>query len=346
MNIHHVNKTVILLCNYIYNKLEELTNLSARCPAFKNESLLYERFKVNNEYDIKINFNDIKDFNWYENQLLTYGLLNDEEYTCDFVVRLEKMEKDSFGYMDRGEPLLSINAKYFRTYNSFNKYRAVIRNTLMHELTHYLQYFGNVLKGGNHQKDTENYDADFYNELQNIESEKYSMMSFVIYSFSENERFARVAGIYGSIIEDYNKLIREYKRKYKHFPNKEEFVEFVLNNEKYNNNEIHIQHYTKFLNDLENDTYENYKKCINDPIHIYKDDSIIYVYLNMCDHIDPRPGFLLPKGNIFVYNTITEKEYNKVKNLIIKKFKKNFNKYVRNIKVVIEYIYNNEINNE
>ena len=38
----HVNNSVILLSNHIYDKLKELVNKPANNPKFNNETLLYE----------------------------------------------------------------------------------------------------------------------------------------------------------------------------------------------------------------------------------------------------------------------------------------------------------------
>ena len=341
----HVNNSVLLLTHHIFNKLEELVNKPAKVQTFNDETRLYELFlEYDEEYDIEIYFNDIKGFDWYETQLLTFSIMNDPEYSCDMIVRLERMTKTEFGYMDRGEPILSINASNFKTAKIFNQKRSVIRNTLMHELTHYLQYMGGILRGGTHQHDNIEFDEIFYNELTNIESEKYSMMAFVIYSFSKNERHARVTGFYGTLVDEAKKLYDEYYKKNKKYPSKQEFIDYILNDIRYNDNVLHLQHYGDFIKSIENDKYEYYKKCIESD-SIYEDHSTIYVFLNFCDHCDPKPTFLLPNKGTCVYNTRTEDEYNKVKNSIITMFKKNFNKYVHNIKDIISIFYD-EITNE
>ena len=336
----HVNDSVVLLFNHIYGKLEELVNQPAQDPMFNNETRLYELFLENDkEYDIEIWFDDIKGFNWFDTQLLTYGILDDPEYQCDMVVRLEEMGTYDFGFMDRGEPLLSVNAKHFRTLRTFKRNEKAIRNTLLHELTHYLQYMGACLNGGTHQKDTLDYDRKFYDNIQNLESQNYGLMSFILYSFVENERFARVSGFYGTMITEFDKLMKACKKSLKKDPTKQEFIDYVLSDPSYNDNEIHIQHYGEFLSKLENDTYELYKKCIDNKDTIYSDDSMLYVMLNFCDHCDPKPSFLLPKKKISVFTTQTEEEYNKVKSSIIEMFKKNLNKYIKKLSDMIGDFY-------
>ena len=336
----HVNNSVILLSNHIYDKLKELVNKPANNPKFNNETLLYELYKeYYEEYDIEIWFNDIQGFDWWETQLLTFGLLDNPEYDCDMVVRLENMGKDEFGCMDRSEPILSINANHFKTQNSFKKNSGAIRNTLIHELTHYLQYMGNVMKGGTHQKkESVKYDKIFYDEANKLNNQKYATMSFMIYSFIANERHARVSGMYGIMQEEFESLMKDFNKKHKN-GTKEEFVDFVIGQNKYNDNVLHIQHYGDFLKFLEDDTYADYKKCIDDPNTIYRDDSSIYIFLNFCDHCNPKPSYLLPKKSTCIFNTQTEEEYNIVKNSIISMFKKNFDKYVKNIKEVVGDYY-------
>lgn len=336
----HINNSVILLSNYIYDKLKELVEKPAKNPTFKDESLLWEKFKeYDDEYDIEIWFDDINGFDWWQTELLTYGILEDPEYDCDMVVRLENMGTDDFGFMDRSEPLLSINAKHFKTLKTFTRNSSTIRNTLIHELTHYLQYMGKFMHGGTHQKkEMIKYDRIFHDELNKLQNQKYATMSFVIYSFANNERYARISGMYGTMQEEFESLMKDFKKKHKN-GTKEDFVEFVIGHNKYNDNVLHLQHYGDFLKSLEDDTYADYKKCIDDPNTIYRDDSSIYVFLNFCDHCNPKPSYLLPKKNTCVFSTQTEEEYNIVKNSIISMFKKNFNKYVKNIKEVVGDFY-------
>ena len=147
---------------------------------------------------------------------MTFGILEDPEFDCDMVVRLENMSKDEFGYMDRAEPILSINANHFRTPNSFKKNSGTIRNTLIHELTHYLQYMGNFMKGGTHQKKNDvDYDKIFHEEVNKLNNQKYAMMSFIIYSFIANERCARVSGMYGTMQAEFESLMKEFNKKHK-----------------------------------------------------------------------------------------------------------------------------------
>lgn len=340
----HVNNSVILLSNYIYDKLKELVEQPANNPKFNNETLLYELYReYDMEYDIEIWFNDIQGFNWWETQLLTFGILEDPNYDCDMIVRLENMNKDEFGCMDRGEPILSINANHFRTPNSFKKNSGTIHNTLIHELTHYLQYMGNFMKGGTRQKkNSVKYDKIFHDEVNKLENQKYSTMSFMIYSFVANERYARVSGMYGIMQEEFELLMKEFNKKHKNGM-KEEFVDFVISQNKYNDNVLHIQHYENFLKSLEDDIYADYKKCVDNPNTIYRDDSSIYIFLNFCDHCSPKPSYLLPKKNTCICNTQTEEEYNIVKSSIISMFKKNFNNYIKNIKEVVGDYYNDEM---
>ena len=335
-----MNNSVVLLFNHIYKKLEELVNTPAENPTFKNETKLYELYLDDDkEYDLEINFSDIEGFNWFDTQLVTFGILEDPEYDCDMIVRLEEMGTYDFGLMDRGEPILSINAKVFKTPASFKKNEKAIKNTLMHELTHYVQYMSGLLSGGTHQKEGIEYDEKFYDAVKDLGSARYGLMSFMIYSFIENERFARVSGFYGTLHAEFENLIKEFKKVNKKEPTKQEFINFVLDNPKYNDNEIHIQHYGDFLSELENDTYEEYKKCIDDTTSIYRDDSSVYVFLNFCDHCNPKPGYLLPNKKTCIFNTRTEEEYNKVKSSIITMFKKNFSRYVKKLQGVIGDFY-------
>ena len=336
----HINETNVILAHYIFDLLEKYVNTPAENPTFKNESWLYEQYSEYEEYDILINFKDIEGFDWMKNQLLQYSLMNDAEFDCDMVVRLEKMNKDNFGYMAIDEPMLSINAKYYKTPNIFKNNENAIRNTIMHEITHYVQYMGGILKIGRKlQRPSVKYDKEFYENVRQLGSENYSLMSFVLYSFPENERYARVSGLYGTLEAEFNKLFKQYKKQYKQEPTTDEFINFVLHNDKYNDNEIHFGHYTNFIKSLENDTYETYKKCVDDESTIYRDDSMVYVFLNFCDHCNPRPWYLLPNKNICIANTRTEERYDEVKTKVIEMFKKNFDKYMKNMSDVVGDFY-------
>lgn len=203
---------------------------------------------------------------------------------------------------------------------------------------------GKFLHGGTHQKKKSvKYDKIFHNELNKRQLKRYCAMSLIIYAFNKNENAARVSGMYGTLQEEFDMLINKFNKKYKN-GTREDFVEFVISNKKYNINELHIQYFGDFLEELENDTYENYKKCIDDSNSIYGEDSLVYVFLNFCDHCDPKPSYLLPKKNTCIFNTQTEEEYNIVKNSIVSMFKKNFDKYVKNIKEVVGDFYDEMIN--
>lgn len=347
----HVGADIIHLANYTYDLLEKLVNTTSNNPTYKTHA--YELYKESgvDEYDIEVNFKDIPNFNWMNYQLIPGNLLPDFEYDCDFVVQLADI--DAFGTMQTNEPILQIGARFLRTPNIFKKNEAQIRNTLMHEFTHYVQYMGGLFKGGTNPKNAPDYDIEFYNNLNNFVNDnkttdnKYYTMSFIIYAFTDNERYARVSGFYGTVITEYNKLLKEYSKeckKNKIEVNKTGFTDFVVNNEKYNDTETHINLYETFLKDIENDTYENYKACIEDPTTIFRDDSMVYVYLNMCDHLTPKPSYLLPSHNICVYNTRTEAEYDNIKNKIINKFSKNYKQYKHNLSVVVSDIWD-EMNN-
>lgn len=349
----HVGNDIINLANYVYDTLEKLVNTPAENPKYK--SLAYELCKESgvDEYDIEMNFEDVPNFNYNNYNLLRGSLLPNFEYDCDFVVRLS--DTDCYGTMDTSEPILEIGVRMLKTPTTFKRQEAQLRNTLIHELTHYVQYMAgmyNMLLTGNvrvHKGSS--YERKFADEIQEIIKKdpdpfnnRYYTFSFIIYAFTKNERDARVSGFYGTVTTEFERMVKEYKKLNKKIPTKTEFVDFVVNNNRYNETETHIAMYDTLIKDLENDTYENYKKCVDDPNSIYGDDSMVYVYLNMCDHLSPKPEHMLPTKHTCIYNTRTEAEYETVRNKILNKFKKNYNEYKHKLSVVVGDIYDDMMN--
>ena len=341
----HVSSDVLAMTDYIYNMLEEFVNTPADDPKYK--TMAYELCKADglNEYDIEINFEDIPNFNWNNHKLLSGKYVPDWEYKSDFVVQLTDM--DAFGTMQTDEPILQVGVKFLRSPRTFKSRESELRNTLIHELTHYIQYFAGMmgmLSGKFTQRPSSGYDSEFTDQVNDYIANyrsidnKYYCTSFLIYAFQKNERFARVAGFHGTVATEFDILLKEFRKLNKRHPGKEEFIDFVVNNHKYDENVIHLDMYDKFIKNLENDTYENFKACVEDTTTIFREDSQLYVLMNLCDHLEPRPTWLIAK-NMCIYNTRTKEDFEKARKLVLDRFTKNYNQYKKNLADIVEDIW-------
>lgn len=341
----HISSDVIAMADYIYDLLKQMVETPAENPKYKTQA--YELYKDSgiDEYDIEISFNDIPGFTG-NHKLLSGQWIHDWEYdNADFVVQLTDM--DAFGTMDTKEPILQISVNTLKSVRTFQRKESELRNTLMHELTHYVQYFAGMAgmtNGRLTKRYKSDYDPEFHNAVDEyIKSNKtvnnrYYRVSYIIYAFHKNERFARVAGFHGTVRTEFDLLLKEFKKLNKKEPTKEEFIEFVVNNHKYDANVIHLNIYDDFIESLKNDTYTNFKSCVDDTTTIFREDSMLYVFLNMCDHLTPKPTWLVPK-KICIYSTRTEQDFEEARKVILDRFTKNYKQYKNNLADIVEDIW-------
>ena len=332
-----VSNQIQLLAEYIYKEIETLVNQESDNPTYDNK--LYELFKeYGDDYPIEINFSYIKGFNPKKYDLLTYRKMGPDyaDYECDMIVNICKYE--GYGAMDTGEPLLHINYKPIKTKKSFNKNSSPLMNTLSHELTHYVQHMSNTSNGGHALKDSGG--AVSKELIENTQGNmRYYVVNFLLYAINPIESDARKQGFYQTMKFDLEKKIKQYKKEYKTKEvDIEKFCDFAINHKDYDNNILHMGYFNLLLTAFKEDTWENYKKCIDDKENKYRDDSIIYVLLNICDVREHRPYLPMPAKQNLVMNINSEKRFNEYKSKLVKDYTHNLDKYVKKLKKVIRLV--------
>ena len=332
-----VSDQIQLLAEYIYKEIETLVNQESDDPAYDNK--LYELFKeYDNDYPIEINFSDIKGFDPKKYDLLTYRKMGPDyaDYDCDMIVNICTYE--GFGAMDTGEPLLLINYKPIKTKKAFYKNASPLMNTISHELTHYVQHMSNASNGGHELKDS---GGSVSKELiENTQGNmRYYVVNFLLYAINPIESDARKQGFYQTMKFELEKKIKQYKREYKTKEvDIEKFCDFAINHKDYDNNILHMGYFNLLLTAFKEDTWENYKKCIDDKENKYRDDSIIYVLLNICDVREHRPYLPMPAKKNLVMSINSEKRFNEYKTKLIKDYTHNLDKYVKKLKKVVRLV--------
>lgn len=335
-----VSNDINILVDYIYNCIK--TAVYEENPENPDISWLYQQYLDygKDTYPIEINFKDIKGFNQNKYNLLTYRDMGPdyEDYDCDMLVVV--MKADAFGFMDTEEPMLIINAKYVKTKKVFDKNISNIRNTLAHELTHYVQHLSN--KGTNNLKHD---DGAVAKELaENTEGNtKYYICNFLLYVINPIEADARKMGFYQTMKLEIHKRLKEWKRqnKNKEF-DKDDFIHYCMYHKDYHNNVLHMSYFDLFADGIKEDTWDNYKKCFDDPENKYRDDSLIYVLLNVCDARTDKPYLPLPSKKNYVMYINSEERFNNYKARLIKDYTKNIDKYKKKIRNVIELVIEEE----
>lgn len=329
-----VSDNINILTKYIYDLLKQ--DVYKENPENPKISWLYQQCKNygHDFYPIEINFDDIEGFDSKRYNLLTYRDMGEDyaDYDCDMIVNVKSMT--NFGEMDTDEPQLSINSKYIRTIKTFEKNEANIKNTIAHELTHYVQHQANK-KGTGVKFKNGSVTVEFHKNTQY--SQKYYICNFILYTIDPNEADARKSGFYQNMLIDLDKRLKEWKKqnKGKEF-DKEDFINYCMYHKDYRDNVLHMYYFDLFGDAIKDDNWETYEKCFDDKENKYRDDSIIYVLLNICDVRSNPPILPMPSKKNYVMNINNEKRFNEYKEKLLKHYNKNINRYKKKIKKVIE----------
>lgn len=333
---HGVSKDIDILTNYIFNVLkDDVYKDNEKNPKI---SWLYQQCKDYNYdfYPIEINFSDIKGFNQNNYNLLTYRKMEGDykDYDCDMIVNVSKMNE--FGQMDTDEPMLLINSKYIKTKNTFEKNKVNILNTIAHELTHYVQHMAN---DGKHKlKSTDgSIDRLFAENIK--DNMRYYICNFLLYVLNPIEMDARRQGFYQTIKMEIKKRMKEWKKLHKDESfDKDNFCKYCMYHDDYHNNVLHMKYFDLFEDAIKDDSWEDYQKCFNDKNDKYRDDSIIYVLLNICDTRTTKPHLPMPSKKNFVMHINNEKRFNEYKDKLLRHYKENIDKHKQKLKRVIELV--------
>lgn len=333
-----VSKEIDILTSYIFNKIKEYVYLPNSVDS--KVSWLYQQCKDYgyDEYPIEINFNDIDGFNIDKYNLLTYKMMGEDyiDYNCDMIINITKM--DDFGSMETDEPMLNINLKYIKTQSIFEKNRVALLNTIAHELTHYIQHLSNL---GSHQLKSTSRSVTKELRENTKGNMRYYLCDFLLYVMNPIEMDARKQGFYQTMKEEFDKRLKEWNKKHKKEKfDEDSFINFCLYHPKYHNHVLHMEYFDILKNSIQQDTWENYKKCFDDKINKYRDDSIIYVLLNICDERESKPHIPLPSKKCYVMYINNEEKFNNYKDKLLKDYSKNLDDHKKKLSKVIKYIIN------
>ena len=330
-----ISTEIDILTTYIFNTIKEYVYQDN--PENPKVSWLYQQCKDYgyDEYPIEINFKDIKGFNKKKYNLLTYKKMGEDyaDYNCDMIINIIKM--DEFGSMETDEPMLNINMKYIKSKDIFEKNRVTLLNTIAHELTHYVQHLSNL---GKHQLKSSVVSVN--KELrENTEGNmKYYLCNFLLYIMNPIEMDARKQGFYQTMKEEFDKRLNQWKKLHKKEKfDKDNFIDFCLYHKDYYSNVLHMEYFDILKDAIQKDTWENYKKCFDDKTNKYRDDSIIYVLLNICDACETKPYIPLPSKKCYVMYVNNETEFNRYKEKLLKEYGENVNKHKKKLAKVIEF---------
>ena len=337
-----ISSQIDILTNYIFDEISNLMYEDPEDPKFDNALIeLIKKYK-SDIYPIEINFSDIAKFDPKKYDLLTYRTMGSEyeDYECDMIVSIDNAN-GNYACMETDQPLLHINRKILRTRKTFERNKAEILNALSHELTHYIQHMCKSSSGGTNLKDSiMSVSADFADATEGLLL--YKIISFIIYCMNPIEVDARKNGFYYTIKYDITKRIKQYKKKnkIKEITDIDDFCDFVINHEDYDNNILHSFYIKYILDEFEKDTWENYSLCFDDKNNKYREDSPIYVFLNICDAGDVKPHFPLPSvKQFYVMNINNETRFNEYKTKLVKHYRNNVNDYIKKLKKIIKSVY-------
>lgn len=317
--IMHIYKDIIRLAEYIFANLREysITPLG------------------NHPEEILINFNDIPNF------VNTYGLASfrDNQYSdyyeyynqCDLVIQLEKLDNYSFGSMEENDPILIINSKKISTPAKFKRNSKDIKNSIIHELSHYIQ---NQSKNKKFQSDN----FDIHGKLGDIITDKkyyeYYIYYYILYAIGLRESEARVNGFVGTL----ECVLDDLKKKYK-TSNEDELIDNIVFDKDFDNNEIHTVLFIERLKEIEKDTWEKFKRC-KDNADKYLQDSPIYIILRLSENRGNLPELIMPtqdQNNLI--NSIKNKEdFEKYQKLLVGDYKQKMKVYIDGLKEVTKFM--------
>lgn len=329
--------------DYINEKLSE-SNINLLAKHIYNElyGLAANNF-LDDETVLEISFKDIKGFDPTRYKLIRPAR---SISTKDMLVIFDA-EGDTFGYMIAADATLCLNYKFFKTVDKMVRHQTIIMNTLLHELTHYVQFSVGEKRGLRYAIGIDSFDKDIEKAMkQGIKGEikNYYILSFFIYAFDKTEMDARRTGMIANLEADWND--KRFSRFIANKKNNEDtFVDKVLNNTKYNNNELHLQVFDTVIDRISKDTWDKYYNAYGseDP---YVEDSPIYCICNMFDHLkDPNDlhdysvSIPLPAKNNFAASINTEEKFNKYKDRLLKHCNKQMHYYRKKLTKIIKQFY-------
>ncbi len=330
-----ISTDINILVDYIYNLIKDYVYQESNDD---KTSWLWQQYKeYGDDYPIEINFSDIDKFNQKRYNLQTYREMGPDyaDYDCDMIVNIGKMQR--YGLMDSKEPLLHINANFIKTKEIFEKNKTNIKNTLAHELTHYVQYQAN---GGTHLKFTSG--AVSKELIDNTKGNmRYYLINFLLYVLNPIEMDARKMGLYQTMSEEIETRLREYKQLNKETEfNKDDFINFCLYHKDYENDVLHTKYFDLVDKAIEEDTWGKYQLCIDDIDNKYRDDSIIYVLLNICDCRETRPHLPMPSKTNYVRAINSKSKFELYQSKLLRHYRKNIKNHKNKLKKVIELVLN------
>lgn len=297
--------------------------------------------------DIQIDFDKVKGFDKNLYNLATYKRtgsddlwFGNEDY--DMIVSLDRDSRGSnCGSMDSSEPILYLNPKFFKTMKTLNKNKIQIKNTIMHELTHYVQSMSNIGNGDPRGVTARDTNPTYSFQVATQKVRKYYDVNQMTYILDKSEMQARIAGfaqtMYGVIDDMYSK----YLKKHKNF-NYQEFRDFVLNHKSFNKYDLHIQFIEEFIDEIKQDNWDNFIACKNDTENPYRTDSIIYVMLRLFENRPLRSTLPLPgkSKDKLVDGLQTKSVFDNYREKLAKYAKSDFESYKKKVLNVIDTICN------
>lgn len=335
------------LHKYILESLIEKTQIGILAKYIYDTLYYYvESNKFNEDKVIEIKYKDIDGFDPQRYDLVDLDGAKMISKNTDIFIYFEKSDKTNYGFMLAQFATMMLNPIHLNTINKIKRNKINIMNTLMHELTHFIQFhkfdFTNNKKNKNlkYAMSMNSYDDIINNVIKNeINPQKpysYYLTSFIIYALNGTEVDARVMGFIANLDYEWNKLIKTFKKENNKIEfNATNFTKYILKNEKYNNLELHIKYFKDFLESVKLDTWEQYYKDYEE-LDFNKHNSPIYVFLNLIDHrndLNDYEGLTLPlpsKNNCTSY--LQDKtQYNEFKNKFIKSYEKQYNRYIKKL---------------
>ena len=357
------------ITQYILESLTEESQIGILAK-YIYDTLYY--YVENNDFNaddvIEIRYKDIKGFDPNRYNLIKTNNGKRISKKSDIFIYFEKEDKYTFGSMLPEFATMMLNPIHFNSIRKIKKNKANIMNTLMHELTHFIQFHKFSIDRSEEEKKKDlktamsmgGYDEIINNAIANEDHTKpysYYMGTFIIYSINKTECDARVIGFVANLDTDWNELIKQFKKENKLKTVKDQklftatnFINYIFQNNKYDNLELHIKYFNEYLDAIKKDTWDQYYKDYEE-LDFTKHHSPIYVFLNSIDHrsnLDDYNGLTLPlPGKNNCTSQIHNKEqFNEFRNKFIESFEKQYDRYVKKIMNKIYQKWESEIKNE
>ena len=304
--------------------------------------------KYDEESYIDIDFRDVDGFD--NDKLMLCSLRDIDEFSsldCDFLVALEKIPGVEFGNMDTEKPILHLNIKYFKSKNAIKNNRSQIKDTLLHELTHYLQYQHRYM---NNNGETGLRGAKPYHRLSSKEindakssSRAWYICSIMIdYALQKEERGARISGTYFGLKDDYAKMYKKWEKKNKleqkknisgdkqkkdETPDKQKFFKQILDD---NDLTLFVNYINDFIKQIKNDTYDDFTAAVNSSDK-YPTNSVVFSILYLMDHSSSEIDFPKPSRQNYVANITSKEKFEQYKKKCLQYSEREFRDYKKKL---------------